>query len=180
MKPFNASLARLALIVGVLLMATMPLSAQTTIDNTTLSAAVTTSATSVTVASVTCTSCTIGSNTVIYVDMEAMCVTGAYRSGTTLPVTRGCLGTRVGAHNITNGVGGNTVVFIGPGNRFHSAALSGTPSGDPPTGACTRASQQFMPWVNINNGYVWTCDGYNWRATVAVNVNGTALSRATQ
>lgn len=181
MKPFNAILTRFALIVGVLFLWAGPLAAQTTIDNTTLSGNMTNSQLFITVASVTCTGCAINSNTVLYLDQEALCVNGSYVSGTTLPVTRGCLGTAAAAHNIKNQPNsGNTVVFIGPSNRFAQGTQSTPSAGDPPAGACTRASQQFMPWINVSNGWVWTCDGTLWRATVNFNVNGQAASRALQ
>lgn len=173
MTKLNALFTRVALIVGVLLLASMPAAAQVAINNTTLSAAVTATATNITVASVTCTGCSINSNTVVYVDSEAMCVTGAYVSGTTLPVTRGCLGTKAAAHQINNvATNALNVVFIGPANRFQA--------GDPPMGACgPRTSLAFLPWISLQTGVVWTCDNYNWRALYNWNVNGTSPSRPT-
>lgn len=182
MNNMKTLLLRAALFVGLLGIGS-PLLAQTSIDNTTLSANITATQTNVQIASVTCTSCSGPlSNYIIYLDNEAMCVTGAYVSGTTLPVTRGCLGTKPAAHTIKNQlVSGNTVVFFGPSVRFHQGAgpVPGAASGDPALGSCTRVSQQFMPWINISTGWVWTCDGSMWRATVNININGTSPSRAT-
>lgn len=170
-----------ALLLGVLLCLSAPLHAQVTIDSTTLSANVTATQGTVTVAAVTCTGCTFGNSSIIYVDSEAMCVNGSYVSGTTVPVTRGCLGTAAAAHNIKNQLGNvDTIVFVGPANRFHQGSVSFPGTGDPPVGVCTRASQQFMPWINISNNYVWTCDGTYWRSTTLINVNGGTPSRATQ
>lgn len=176
MKLLNAFLVRLALI-GCVLLTASPLWAQTTINNTTLSAAMTATQTFVTVASVTCTGCTINSNTVIFVDSEAMCVNGSYVSGTTLPVTRGCLGSKAAAHGI-NFPTTNTlnVVFIGPANRFNGGALN---SGAPPISDCDRASIQFLPWIDTSTGWLYTCDNYNWRALINFNLNGTSPSRPT-
>lgn len=175
MKTFNACLGRFALIVGVLLMAS-PLWAQQTIDSTTLTTTMTASQLFVTIGSVTCTNCTINSNTVIYIDMEAMCVNGSYTSGTTLPITRGCLGTRAAAH-VSAALAVNTVVWYGPANRFHTSG--GDPNAaDPPQGFCgPRTQWPFLPWINVNNGREWICDNLNWRYVIPFNVNGTGPSR---
>ncbi len=157
-----------------------PAAAQIAIDSTTLSSNLSATATNVTIGSVTCTSCgTIPtSNYVIYIDSEALCVTGAYgnSTSTTLPVTRGCLGTVAAAH-VTSKLGVNTVVFFGPSVRFHQGSVSFPGSGDPPLGSCTRSANQYLPWINVSNGIEWVCDNVNWRALVNYNVNGTAPSR---
>lgn len=154
----------LAMLVGLLLTANA--SAQVLINNTTLSTAITsTTQRTINIASATCTGCTFGPDTLIYVDNEAMRVTGAYVSGiTNIPVTRGTDGTMAGVH------AASAVVLLGPGARFHGAAGSGMVNGDPPTGACVRNQQQFLPWVNVTTGYVWTCDSAVWRATVNTSV----------
>lgn len=172
-------------LLGVLLIALLwvaPASAQTTIDNTTLSAAIATpqaantnAATTVSLASVTCTGCTFGRDTVLYIDLEALQVTAAYTSGTTgIPVTRGAFGTRAAAHKNA------AVVFVGPPVRFHmSSQVNG---GDPPAGLCVLPGDYlgFRPWVNVNSGGSWVCDGNPavWRVTYIVNRsdNSRALS----
>lgn len=135
--------------------------AQVVINNTTLSAAVTsTSTNTITLASVTCTGCTFGPDTVIFVagsnSREAMVVTGQYAAGggsLTIPVRRGQLGTVASVHS------SGAVVYVGPANRFKLAA-TGTPGNGDPQGPCgTRASQPFLPWINVLSGNIWNCDG---------------------
>jgi hypothetical protein len=174
---FNALMTRLALIVAVVLLLAPPTWAQSTINNTTLSAAMTAVQNFVTIGSVTCTGCTVGRDTIIYVDSEALCVNASYTSGTTLPVTRGCLGTKATAHaiNLPTTIALN-VVFIGPPKRFQDGAFG---TGDPPAGACVRAQIAFLPWINMKTGALWTCDGYNWRALYNWNINGTSATRPT-
>lgn len=177
MTPTINALRRLALIVAMVLLLAPPTWAQVAVNNTTLSAAMTASQTFVTVGSVTCTGCTIDQNTVIYVDSEAMCVNGSYSTGTTLPVTRGCLGTRAVAHGINLPVANTlNVIFIGPAIRFQQGVNG---SGGPGIGACVRANIRFLPWIDVTSGAVYTCDGYNWRVLYNWNINGTAPSRPT-
>jgi hypothetical protein len=149
-------------------------SAQTTINNTTLTNAITATTTVVTIASATCTACTFGPGTLLYIDNEALTVGGGYVSGTTnIPVLRGQASTRPAAHAAAS------VVFVGPPQRFHTSAGAGIPGGDPPIGACTRASQQFLPWINTTTGAFWTCDNYNWRVLYNYQINNVAASRPT-
>lgn len=165
-------------LLGLFLFST-PASAQTAIDNTTLSAAVTNSQQFVTLAAVTCTGCTFakGNNIVIYVDLEAMCMNDSYVSGTTVPVTRGCLGTVAAAHSVSN-LGVNNVVYYGPQNRFHQAAGGGATGGNPPFGNCAPRTQYlFLPWINISNGLEWVCDNVNWRSLSIISTNGSTPSR---
>lgn len=133
--------------------------AQTLIDNTTLSATVTATQNSIVLGSVTCTNCTFGQDILIYVEREAMRVTGAYPgSGTTVPVRRGTDGTQAAPHV------SSSVVFLGLANRFKLSA-TGFGNGDP-QGNCTRATQPFLPWINVLSGNVWNCEGDNhWRGT---------------
>lgn len=174
------SLKKLLLGMAVVAVFASPAFAQIAIDSTTLSANMTATQQFVTIGSVTCTTCgTVPtSNYIVYVDNEAMCVTGAYgnSTSTTLPVTRGCLGTVAAAHR-TSKIGVNTVVFFGPSVRFHQGSVSFPGSGDPPLGTCTRSDNQYLPWINVSNGVEWVCDNVNWRALVNYNQNGTAPSR---
>lgn len=158
-------------VVAVLLLLASPTWAQVAINNTTLTAAMTVDQKFVQVAAVTCTGCVIDGNAVVFVDSEAMCVNSSYVSGLTLPVTRGCLGTKAAAHgiNLATSISLN-VVFIGPAKRFND--------GDPPVGQCTRTSLAFLPWINVRNGAVWTCDT-GWRALYNFMINATAPSRPT-
>ncbi len=128
---------------------TTPTTAQTTVNSTTLSSAVANSTTNtITVASAS----TIVVGHVVFTDYEAMRV--LVISGTTLTVMRGDLGTRASAHS--NG----QIVFTGAPERFYSQ--------DPAYGSCTRSAIEYLPWINIRNGNLWTCDNINWRATNTV------------
>lgn len=154
-------------------------SAQTTINNTTLTANMTATQTTINITSATCTGCTFGQGTLIYVDSEAMLVTGAYSSGVTnIPVLRGQYGTFPAAHLATV-AGTSNPVFLGPPARFHTAAGDAGMGANPPAGSCTRASQQFLPWINTRTGAFWTCDNYNWRVLYNYQINNTAASRPT-
>lgn len=137
-----------------------PSGAQTLIDNTTLASALTGTGTPqspfetrIALTSVTCTGCTFGAQTIIFVDREAMQVTGAYTSGTTnIPVMRGAFGTQPSPHTTA------AKVFVGAPIRFHGMPGGDIRGGNPPFGACTRTTQSFLPWINIQNGEVWSCD----------------------
>lgn len=157
------------LLLGVLWLGPSAVYAQQTIDNTTLSAAMSDTARTLTLAATTCTTCTFGPDILIYVDQEAMRVTGQYVSGSTVPVTRGTDGTRAKVGNHASGA----VVLYGPADRFKAV--------DPTPGACTRSSQQWLPWMNISNGLSWSCDNVNWYATnnYAITNSSRALARNT-
>lgn len=156
------NLFRSLVVLATVLLSTATAFAQTTVPSTTLSSAIT-SATSavanITLTSVTCTGCTFGADTLIYIDHEAMRVTRAYTSGTTVPVQRGTDGTRPALHSNA------AVVYYGPATWFHGAAAGGQ-AGDPSYGRCIRNQQTFLPWINISTGWVWLCDNVQWRATV--------------
>ncbi len=172
-------LTKLLLGMAVVALFASPAAAQITIDSTTLSAAITATSTNVTIGATTCTTCgtTQFSNYIVYIDSEALCPTGAWNGvTTTIPVTRGCLGTVAAPHSVSK-LGVNTVVFLGPAQRFHQGSVSFPGSGDPPLGACTKTNYQYLPWINVSNGIEWVCDNVNWRALVNYNVNGTAPSR---
>lgn len=153
-------------------------SAQVAIDATTLTTTMTVATDVITIGSATCTGCTFGSGTVIYVDNEAMVVRSSYVSGTTnIPVLRAQLGTKRSPHS-SSVLAVAKVVFVGPPNRFHGGSGTGDLTGDPPLGSCAPRTQwQFLPWINVNNGVEWVCDGQDWRALVNYNVNGTGPSR---
>lgn len=163
--------AAAALVVGLLLITAAPALAQVAIDNTTLTNAITINQTTVTLGAITCTSCTFGPGVIIYIDNEAMEVTNAWVSGASnIPVRRGSNGTAPAAHRAS------ATVYYGPPIRFHESAADRSRA-DPPIGACTRASQAFLPWINMSTGGFWLCDNTNWRVLYNYNVNGTAASR---
>ncbi len=171
MKTLKSLAAALAALV--LLGVASPLHAQTIIDNTTFSAALTGTGTPqlpfetrVSLTAITCTGCTFGNQTIIFVDREAMQVTGAFVSGATnIPVTRGALGTIPSPHNTS------ATVFLGPPARFHTQAGGSLQGGDPPFGSCVRTAQLFLPWINLITGNVWSCDlSGKW-----IGTNSTAL-----
>lgn len=154
-------ITRLLATVSILCLLAGTASAQSTINSTTFSSAVTSVTTNlINLTSVTCTGCTFGSGTWVYADQELMVVTGAYVSGTTnIPVVRARGNTVPSFHSAT------VKVFVGPATRFQSV--------DPPYGACLKTNVAFLPWININNGYRWTCDNgaatlstQQWRAAV--------------
>jgi hypothetical protein len=132
------TLKTLSLILLVVLLGSFA-SAQTSLTQTTLSAAINSSATSFKVASATGITAT---NTVLYVDKEAMFVNAV--NSTTVSVTRGYNGTVGRGH--TSGV----MVLSGPPNAFVTTE---------PSGACTNAQGvfQFSPVVNIRTGNQWLC-----------------------
>ena len=128
-------------------------SAQTILSTTTLGAAVTNNATTIRVAAIT----GITANTGLWVDQEFMTVTSTPAVGTlTVNVFRGAAGTKAAAH--ASGV----TVTLGPQFAFQST--------DPPWGACTRSQQQYLPWINVSNGNMCSCDQLytsytQWRCT---------------
>jgi hypothetical protein len=128
--------------------------AQTILTTTTLGAAVTsTSATTIRVASIT----GITANTGLWIDQEFMTVTSTPVTGTlNVTVFRGAAGTKAALH--ANGV----LVTLGPQFAFQAT--------DPPWGACVRAQQQYLPWINVSNGNMCSCDQLytsyvQWRCT---------------
>jgi hypothetical protein len=142
---FFASVA--ALLVAVALFAVPSADAQTYLSNTTLGAAVSsTSTTTVKVASATGITAT---NTMIFVDNEGMFVNAV--SGNTLSVTRGYYGGRATTH------ANSALVWFGPPAAFGWAEPGGAPSG-----SCTRANIQYLPYINTDTGAISDCIGGAW------------------
>lgn len=180
----KTALRSLTLLILVLALPAVA-SAQTATDSTTLAAAVLTdSTTSISLTSVTCTSCTFGRDTLIYVDREAMRVTGAYVSGATgIPVTRGTDGTTAATHTTA------AVVWLGPAIRFASGPGAGSFTGmratTGPSGQCTRTTLGSVPYINITTGAVYDCLGVTtagqWVQTNAPGpvIKGTTVASAT-
>lgn len=71
-------------------------------------------------------------------------------SGTTITVKRGINNTRAQAHATT------ARIFIGPSGAFYQGP-PGTGSATYPGAACTRSTLQYMPWIDLVSGLIWTC-----------------------
>lgn len=131
---------KLSLISLVALIACTSLEAQTAMTQTTLGAAITSSQTTFPLASTTGITAT---NTVLYVDNEAMFVNSVPVSGM-VGVTRGYAGTKAFAHKT------GTMALAAPPAAFTSVD---------PSGSCTVASGLFAyaPIINVLNGNQWLC-----------------------
>jgi len=139
MKKLNVVLTLLAALVFA-----VPSNAATIISRTTLSAAVTsTSTTTVVVASATGITAT---STALFIDGEFMTVNAV--NSTTLSVTRQG---RSSTHK--SGV----TVWFGPANAFKTV----TPPGHP-AGSCTRATELYLPWINVASAVISDCLGGVW------------------
>ena len=125
------------------LVATWPATAQTTLNSTTLSAAVTSNAQVFSLASGT----NVSAGDLLVVDREAMLVDAIATAQVT--VRRGVEGTAAVAH-----LSGATV-YTGVKSRFYSS----TPRG----GACTRASERFLPHIDVANGTIYDCIAGEWQ-----------------
>ena len=117
--------------------------AQTIITQTTLNGAVTASQTSIVVTSAT--GWTV--NNYAWIEHEAMQIRVV--SGTTITVSRGVLGTRQAAHAT------GKPILTGASGHF----LNMGPLHSPPIGYCVRASQSYLPVIDVTSGNIWTCDG---------------------
>ncbi len=140
-KSLFASLLTLALSVSLF--------GQATTTTTTLSAAVTQTATTVTVAGTTGISASgnplNATNTVLFVDKEAMNVLSI--SGSVVTVQRGSNGTPQTSH------ASGSLVWVGPPSYYSY--------GDP-TGSCTATQQLNLPRVAQSTGKIWDCVGGQW------------------
>lgn len=130
------------LLIGLALLA-VPVTAQTLLNNTTISAAVVKGQRTIPLTS----AANVAVNDLIVfpgVKPEAARIVAI--NGTVMTVIRGVSGTADADH------ASSSRVFTGPEQRFQRV--------DPDTGgACTRANIQYLPWVNLQNGMVWTCNG---------------------
>lgn len=150
---------RTAVLASLFLLLTLavatPVAAQTTVTQTTLSAALSIPTQGVPANFVTVTSATgIGVGSELFVDAEAMLVTGQGTTTTNLTVQRGYDGTRVVAHPI------NAVTYSGP-----STATGGTSPfvfSDPNIGSCTLSNEAFSLRINTQDGNIWACTGSQW------------------
>ena len=141
--------------LAVLLLWSVPASAQRLIVNTTLAANL--SATDTTVSLTATTSVATGQ--FAFVDREVMVVTSVNTTANTITVQRGQGGTAAAAHDNAERI------FITAGGDYHTT--------DPDYGQdCTRGSGQatVLPWINTRTGNIWSC----WPATSAWNGTNTA------
>lgn len=132
---------RLTLSVLALLLASVPLHAQTDLYSTTLSAAVADGTTQVlTVASTS----NLAVGNLLFVDREAMLV----QTVTPLKVTRGTRGTVANSH------GSGAKVWYGATSWFGSSIPRG---GMTKSGSCTRANQRYLPYIALPAGDIYDC-----------------------
>lgn len=142
-------------VLAALLVAALPIHAQTILTQTTLSSAVTsTSARTVVVAAGT--GITAGT-TAIYFDRELAPVIACSpacpsSSATTLTLQRGASGTAAGTH-----VSG-ALVFVGPLQAFNQNPRVNAPN----DGSCTRGSVLYLPLINVSTGIISDCLGGQW------------------
>lgn len=135
---------RFTLTLFVLSLFALPAQAQTIITNTTLGAALNATQTNVTLAAAQ----TLGVDAIIFVpgvNPEVMRVTVAGTAATVYQVARGMNGSQARPHSNA------AVVFVGPANRFQA--------GPPSFSACNRLQIAFLPWIDINTGISWSCNG---------------------
>lgn len=111
---------------------------------------------------------------VVYVDREAMLVTGV--NGTTLQVTRGYNSTTATAHaSGTMALYGRSVWFYqnDPGAvTIADGSISGVP--------CTPSTVFVTPWLNVRNGAQWICSATTNTWIPGWNNNGTPIMAGTQ
>jgi hypothetical protein len=174
MNRFNSLLIGLALLLG----STLPAMGQTVLTNTTLSSAVADSKTqTIVVASATGinvptpvtgnTSFTAQTRTVLFVDREAMDVSGV--NGTTITVKRGTNSTSGAPHASGAAVfvlPANLMTFIGGGMVDNSPSF--------PQGSCTRGNELVLPRIQLTTGLFSDCIGGQW-----VNGDATQTTRQT-
>lgn len=130
---------------------TVPIAAQTTINSTTLSGAITATQQTITLAS----SSNISVGDRLFIDWEMLTV---LRCGTSSTVGSGCTSATMTVQRGTgDGAGGrsaphatSSTVWTGPGQRFQVSS--------PPLGSCVRSSIEFLPWIDVTTGNIWTCD----------------------
>jgi hypothetical protein len=141
---------KLAFAFALLALLVAPMGAQVATTQTTLSNTITQTQTLVQLASATgvvapsfaAANVPTGNQTLIYMDREAMFVTGV--NGTFISVIRGFANTRAEAHN--SGV----VVWVGPPFYFSDQVLD-------PVGACTATAISNLPRITLATGSIMDC-----------------------
>ena len=142
--------------VAVLLALAMPSVAQSRLTSTTLSAAVTQTQNFITVGSATgfTASSATGTQYIVYVNKEAMRITGV--NGTRITVERGNAGTQTPHAS-------GTRVMVGAAGSSSAGNVTGGPFvRNSPAGACTRSAVATLPVINITNGVWYNCNGGVW------------------
>lgn len=86
-------------------------------------------------------------NQILMVDTEAMCVAGSLNPNGSVPVRRGCQGTKTEGHNA------GAVVWVGFPSYY---ALT------PPSGACDPHVLEVLPTIYLNTGVVYDCVADVW------------------
>lgn len=156
-----------AVVMGGALLAPLPATAQTALNQVRLVdpvTSVTDTVINVTVAD------SIAVGDVVYVDREAMTTVSRNTTTDTVTVRRGQLGTRADLHP------DDAIVWSGPADDFYYYS---------PSGRCTAGSAYpggAQPWINLLTGEVWFCDdnifgvgaASYWRG---MNMNPMAASR---
>lgn len=165
------NLKRITQLAFIAMLLTVACFGQVTLTSTTLSAAITANTRAFNVASATgivapnfgSANSAIGNQTVLYVDHEAMFVTGI--NGTYVTVTRGFNGTFSTAH-----ISGATV-YVGPPSYLSTYDRFG---------ACTSTNELVLPVVNTMDGHVFTCatTGGQWAqiANGTMSANGSRIA----
>lgn len=131
------------LTVFALMAGTVPSFAQTTVASTTFSAAVDATQQVVTVASGT----DIDADDLLFADREVMIVRS--RSGTSVTVRRGQMGTGARAH------ASGAIVYFGAANNFNAnEVVAGS--------TCTSTAEIYLPRIVIPTGNVYQCTSSVW------------------
>ncbi len=139
-----------AALLAVLVLS-VPTQTQTVSANTTLAGAATATTTTVTVAATTGISVSPTNPVVLWVDLEAMTINGVNTTTKVVNVQRGQYSTVGQSH------ASGAIVIVSPTRALIA---------QDPTGTCTRASNQFLPLINTQNGNIWSCDGnLKWLGT---------------
>jgi hypothetical protein len=145
----------------VLLVAVVPIHAQTTTTTTTNSVAIADTTTNrVTLASGT----NVAAGGYLFTDKELMSVVGAVNGSSTVwTVMRGVGGT-VGTHAVAS-----TVYVAAPGLMAASVFKNSAP---PVGGSCTATAEAYLPLVHVPTGEVYNCVGSKWVITSGVPIVG--------
>jgi pectate lyase len=155
------------LLLVVFVLAAGSLQAQTIIGSTTTAAAIGLNDTTISLTSATGGTTNAGTFVLtvgyeyVIVDasgVEAGIITAI--NGTTISVTRGVGGTQRKAHATT------ARIFIGPSNAFYQGP-PGSGTGTNAGAACTRAQLQYLPWIDLTSGLIWTCGSQGAPATAS-------------
>lgn len=143
----------IALFALILVLLSVPASAQTGIDDTTLNGAVTATQQSIVLTSAT----GVAANGVLYVDGEFMTVASTYVSGTTIPVSR--------TNNPSPHLTGAQVYVVPVGARVGQRFVGSCVRGG------TRPGEAYTLVFNMTNGDIGACRGVlgsrTWRWTNA-------------